>query len=586
VFVMFQRFSGFKSMQSKLIFLVAGLLVVAALIVGCLSVWQITRFGESGVEEIRGQMYAERQSKLKTLVDTAHALMGEYHDRVKSGELTPEDAQQRALKRLGAMRYDNGEGYFWIHSAGERPLMVMHPLKPEMKGKDLSTEEDFSSIQSLFYDGQIYAKNNDTIKRNVKPARLFVEMNRVCAEKGEGFVQYYWPKPGEDPTVGYPKFSYVKLYGPWNWVIGTGMYIDDIDREIAKIKQETRAKVRQAVLTVGLSLTGCLAAAFFLALLFSRSIVRPVNHMVDAAGRLAQGDLTAAVAVRTNDEIGRLARSFEQMRQQLRELIQGIARAGTQVSNTAGALAAQTDQTSNAAAENAATVSEIAATVDNVVQNIKEVSSQLAEAERQAGQGRENIDSVVSTMREIDQSAEQVAASVSALNQAIEKIGQFVDTIDGIADQTNLLALNAAIEAARAGDAGKGFAVVAEEVRKLAENSAQSAKEINLIISEVQQQSARAAKDMEGGREKTARGGLVVQEVSQSLIAVIGLVQDVSRKARDVAAAAGQMAGAVQNTAAGIEEQTAAVEEVSASAAELNKVAAQMKELMGRFRLE
>ncbi len=221
-----------------------------------------------------------------------------------------------------------------------------------------------------------------------------------------------------------------------------------------------------------------------------------------------------------------------------------------------------------------------------MVQNIKEVSSQLAEAERQAGQGRENIDSVVSTMREIDQSAEQVAASVSALNQAIEKIGQFVDTIDGIADQTNLLALNAAIEAARAGDAGKGFAVVAEEVRKLAENSAQSAKEINLIISEVQQQSARAAKDMEGGREKTARGCLVVQEVSQSLIAVIGLVQDVSRKARDVAAAAGQMAGAVQNTAAGIEEQTAAVEEVSASAAELNKVAAQMKELMGRFRLE
>lgn len=530
-------------------------------------------------------MMADYQNYLKSLVETASTLVEEYNNRVKSGELTLDDAQDRALKRLSVLRYSNGEGYFWVHTAGERPVMLMHPIKPEMKGKDLAVEEDFSIVQSLFYEGQVYAKNSETIQKNVKATRLFVEMNRVCAERGEGYVKYYWPKPGEDQTVGYPKLSYVKLFKPWNWVIGTGIYIDEVEREVAKIRQETGAKVRQTILVVFLSLSGSLVIALFLALFFSRSISRPINQMVDAAGRLAQGDLTAAVAVYTPDEIGLLASSFEQMRQQLRNLIQSIAQASTQVSSTADVLAAQMEQTSNAATETAATVSEIAATVDSVALNIKEVSGELAEANRQATQGQQNIRNVVETMQEIDNAAGRVAASVSALSQAIEKIGQFVGTINDIAEQTNLLALNAAIEAARAGEAGRGFAVVAEEVRKLAENSARSAREVSAIVNEVQQQSIQAVKDMESGRESAARGDKVVQEVSQSLMAIIELVQDLSQKAQNVAGAAGQMAEAVQNMAASVEEQTAAVEETSASATELKKVAGQLKELVDRFRI-
>ncbi|MCL6634624.1 MAG: methyl-accepting chemotaxis protein [Peptococcaceae bacterium] len=396
---------------------------------------------------------------------------------------------------------------------------------------------------------------------------------------------YYWPKAGEDAAVGFPKISYVKLFKPWGWVVGTGLYIDDIDREMAVARQETRASVNQALVSVGVSLAACLALALLLAIFFSRSIVRPVNQLADAAGRLARGDLTTGLTVQGQDEVGRLAHSFEQMRQGLRGLISTISQASTRISGTAREMASQADQTSAAAAANAATVGEISATVDNVTENIKEVSSRLLEASRQADQGQQNIEAIVSTMREIERSVDQVAASVASLNQAIVKIGHFVDTINGIADQTNLLALNAAIEAARAGDAGRGFAVVADEVRKLAESSAQSAKEISRVISEVQQQSARAASDMEQGREKAALGDRVVQEVSRSLIAIIGLVRDLNQKAQDVAAAAGEMAGAVQNVAATTEEQTAAMEEVTASAVELSQIAARMNETMASFKL-
>jgi len=313
-------------------------------------------------------------------------------------------------------------------------------------------------------------------------------------------------------------------------------------------------------------------------------ISRPINDLVEATKRLAQGDLNTEIAINTQDEIGHLARSFEGMRQDLQVVIGKVAQVSSQVFDTARALASQAEQTAAAATTNVSTVSEISSTVENVVESIKELSEQAEEASQQADQGQKSIEMVINTMQEMKQSANQMSVSMSTLNEAVGNVGQFVETINAIAGQTNLLALNAAIEAARAGDAGLGFAVVADEVRKLAESSAQSAGEISRIISEMQQQSARAAADMEKSKENVVNGDRVVKEVGQSLVSVIELVQEFNLKAKDLATAAGQVSGAVHDVTATAEEQTAAMEEVSAAAAQLNSIAAELEETMKKFK--
>ncbi|MCL6634625.1 MAG: cache domain-containing protein [Peptococcaceae bacterium] len=176
---MSKKILAFKSMQGRLTALVAGIVIAAVLLVGYTGMRQLNRFGEANTEKIRAQMVEERQGKMESLVETTIALLDEYVRRAEGGEFSMEEARQRASRRIGSMRYDDGKGYFWIHSAGERPLMVMHPIKPEMNGQDLTGEEDFSIIQSLFYGGQVYPKSSDTISKNVRPTRLFVEMNRI-----------------------------------------------------------------------------------------------------------------------------------------------------------------------------------------------------------------------------------------------------------------------------------------------------------------------------------------------------------------------------------------------------------------------
>ncbi|MDD4131348.1 MAG: cache domain-containing protein, partial [Desulfuromonadaceae bacterium] len=221
---------------------------------------------------IRGLIVEEKQATVSYLVQEATSLMASYQKQVDAGVLTKEDAQKQAAERISAIRYD-GANYLWINDLG--PKMIMHPIKPELNGTDLSENKDPNG------------------------KALFVEMAKVCRDAGKGFVDYAWSRPGSTQPV--PKLSYVELYQPWGWVVGTGIYVDDVTADVRKIQ-----------IGIGGALLGILALSIMLAWLVSRTVTGPIKAVVDTIRDIAQGegDLTRRLPILGKNEIGELSEWF------------------------------------------------------------------------------------------------------------------------------------------------------------------------------------------------------------------------------------------------------------------------------------
>ncbi|MDR3567393.1 MAG: cache domain-containing protein [Syntrophobacteraceae bacterium] len=222
---------------------------------------------------IEASLYNQEKMFLKGATEVAFSLVAEYEGRAKSGELTAEDARKRAASRIEGLRY-NGQEYFWINDLS--PRMVMHPFKPELDGKDLSGFKDPNG------------------------KALFVEMARACKGKGEGFVDYMWPKPGESQPV--PKLSYVKVFEPWGWVIGSGVYLDDFAKELNAIRCLFLGAI-SFIVVIGSLLCWKIAGS-----------LKPIARLTSAAQRLGGGDLTTRTGLpHAQEDLGQLAKSFDDM---------------------------------------------------------------------------------------------------------------------------------------------------------------------------------------------------------------------------------------------------------------------------------
>jgi len=190
--------------------------------------------------KIKGNMYDAKYLKTRHLVEAAWGVLGYYETQVNSNALSLDDAQQKAKATIKNMRYEQEE-YFWINDM--EPRMIMHTIKPEMDGTDLSNNADPNG------------------------KRLFVEMVEICKRKGAGFVDYYWPRPGEPQPV--PKISYVKLHPAWGWIVGSGIYIDNVGKEVAEI------------FSIIFGVVGFMTAfGLFLSYTMARSIARPIDNIV------------------------------------------------------------------------------------------------------------------------------------------------------------------------------------------------------------------------------------------------------------------------------------------------------------------
>ena len=371
-----------------------------------------------------------------------------------------------------------------------------------------------------------------------------------------------------------------------------------------------------------------LLVAAVVVILFARRIARPIRKIESAAARIAAGDISAnRLDIRSNDEIGRLGRAFEAMSENLRALIKKVGASTDQVAASAEELNASAEQSAQAAMQiaqvitevaagaekqqkavehTAATVEQMSAGIRQIADNTEKVASASANSAEIAATGSKSIEKSIGQMNIIEKTVTKSAEVVAKLGERSKEIGHIVEVISGIAGQTNLLALNAAIEAARAGEQGRGFAVVAEEVRKLAEQSQEAAKQIAGLIGEIRQDTDQAVAAMHEGTREVRNGAEVVTQAGQAFQDIFGAVNAVSRQIGEISGSIQELAGGsqqivqavqdidavsretssqTQTVSAATQEQSATMQEIAASSQALAKMAEELSEAVSKFRL-
>ncbi|MCL6558816.1 MAG: hypothetical protein K6U74_08415 [Firmicutes bacterium] len=294
------------------------------------------------------------------------------------------------------------------------------------------------------------------------------------------------------------------------------------------------------------------------------------------------------MSLKTNvqkDEIGQLTEAFIQMRANLRELIGITYDKSRQTAELSSQISTASDQIAAGSTETAASVMEISGNADKLAGDADVVARMSEEASSLARDGGEKMTMMKNQIEAIAGASRSAADAAERLTETSAQIGHILDVITGIADQTNLLALNAAIEAARAGEQGRGFAVVAEEVRKLAEQSAASTKEIYSLVNTIQTEIREIAKWNKSSAEESEKGLQIVNEAGESFVSIVGSVEKVTGQAVEIADATRQISEGVQNIAASVEEQNAVLEEVSSSVSILAGLAADMQNAVKKFNL-
>jgi len=461
----------FKNTKLSTRILMQGLIIISCFFLLLLGIYP----------KFKDMIYQGKYLKTKHVVETAYGIIEHYARQVENKKMSKNDAQANALAIIKTLRYDQSQ-YFWINDL--HPNVIMHPMKPALDGKDVSGVKD------------------------PKGKFLFKACVEICKKEGEGFVDYYWPKPGNDAPV--PKISFVKLFDQWEWIVGSGIYIDDVENEIVQITYIL------LFIIIGITI-----AVVIFSYVMSRSISAPISNIVEGL-------------LQTSDHVTLSANE--------------VSKAGEVLASSS---------------------TEQASAIENTIISLEQVSKHSYKTSEMTDGANALMNENISKSAQSLKTLVDLTNNMTQIEDDSDKIGQIIKTIDEIAFQTNLLALNAAVEAARAGEAGAGFAVVADEVRNLAMRSTEAAQNTQELLNNTIDGVSKASQSIK--KINMDFNGIVesATSIGEKTFAITDASKEQSSQIEKIRESVSEINLSIQNVSASAEESSATSSELFSRAEEL-----------------
>jgi methyl-accepting chemotaxis protein len=527
-------------------------LLVGISLIGLVAMWLTALY------ILKDSMLDDRKEQTRRIVETGMGILDHYQKLAAAGTLKVEDAQRAAKDALRNVRYGQND-YFFIFTTGH--VYVINPAKPEVEGQNKADMQDANG-------------------------KYLVRALVTTAQQGGGFVDYAFPRAGQNQPE--PKISYAALFTPWNWVLGTGIYVDDVETAYRKIAL----------------LLGAISLAILLGIgILGVQTTRSITHQLGGDPAVAQAAMREMAGGNLVVEVGNpppdsLLGSLSTMEGALRGLVKQIELESDSLVANASEITKASEGVTRAAEEEADSTSAIAAAIEEltvsssqILDIARETEANSQEAARLAVQGSERVGQAGSAIAAIARTVTDASDHIGALEERAKEVSSIAGVIKEIASQTNLLALNAAIEAARAGEQGRGFAVVADEVRKLAERTTAATTDIETMIEAIQVDTGAAVKAMRDALPVVQEGVELANGASESLHAIqegaklaLDRVHDVADATREQSAASTNIAQRVERIAQMVEETSVTIRANAETAASLERIARNLREQVARFK--
>ncbi len=559
---------GFRSLTVMLISIICIMVAIPTIGLAYLGIHYLRQSMEDSVLTYEDSMLEGYEMEIKSQVQGALSVTQSFYDRSQRGELTETEAQRMAAEAIRAMRYrDDASGYIWID--GEDYNLVMHPILTEQEGTNR-------------YD--LTDQNGVKVTQNIV----------ATAKAGGGYNEFYFTK--SDGVTVAPKIAYSELFQPWGWAIATGNYVDDMNEKIDGMKAYIQKEFSGMLIAYGVAATVMLAAAIAIATLSGFRITKGIKMVEENLRQAARGDLSFTVRpvlLKRADEIGEMARSLENVRESLANMLGSVVHTGEALNQSSERFNEKFEdilgsiENINLAIEDLA---QGATNQSNETEIVNGKISELGDVIQVEKDGVHRLEGAVSAMadysvgasksiQELDlitkatiETIDVVSEQTNKNNDSAANINKTIEIIKGLADQTNLLSLNASIEAARAGEAGRGFAVVAEEIRNLAEESASSAQEIEEIVRELVGNVKNSVSKMQEVTDNVQKQQKCLDETRtafQHLNQEVASVEEVTREIGSQTEVLNSLrqivTDSVNSLASVVEENAASTEETSAS---------------------